>query len=461
MKKKGDFGLKLPDFKGMLSFGGVRTFRGGVHPNDMKADTCMKPIIDLIAPKTLVFPLRQHIGAEAVPCVSVGERVLMGQKIAEANGNVSANIHSSVSGTVTAIEPRPHPLGTDTMAIIIENDGRDEKCADIKTRKADKLSPGELVDIIREAGIVGMGGAAFPTHVKLSPPKGKKIEFAIVNGAECEPYLTSDHRAMLETADEVIEGLIIIMRIFGLKKGYIAIESNKPDAISHMRSRAALRSDAEIEVVELKTKYPQGSEKQIIDAVAGRKVPPGGLPMDVGAIVDNIDTCAAIARAVNCGEPLMRRIVTVGGDCVENHANFRVRIGTDFEYILEKCSLKEEIETLIMGGPMMGIAQSRTDVPVIKGTSGILAFKKAKAVHHTSCLRCGKCVGACPMHLMPNVLKSAVLNEDLEKLKKLNISDCISCGSCSFICPAGQNPLGDIKTGKEKLARAARQEVKN
>ncbi len=453
--------MNLSELKKRLGFGDVLTFKGGIHPNDMKDSTCKKPIIELEAPKTLVFPMQQHIGAPAVPTVKVGDRVLMGQLIGEAGGFVSANIHSSVSGTVTAVEPRLHPSGREVLSVVVENDGEDEPCGAIKPRNAESLSAKEIVDIVREAGIVGMGGAAFPTHVKLSPPKDKKIEYVIVNGAECEPYLTSDHRAMLETGDEVVEGLKLTMKVFGLKTGYIAIETNKPDAIEHMSKLAERETGLEIKVVKVKTKYPQGSEKHLIKAVTGREVPPGKLPMDVGAVVDNIDTCAAIARAVLSGTPLMRRIVTVGGDCVANRSNFRVRIGTDFEYILEKCGYTENAAKIIMGGPMMGLAVPDTAVPVIKGTSGILAFgaEAAKPRREGACLRCGRCVEGCPMNLLPNVLLDAVKRGDNEKLEKLNISDCISCGSCTYVCPAEQNPLQYIKTGKERLSRIA-QEVK-
>lgn len=429
----------------------------------MKTATYSKPIIELTPPQELVFPMQQHIGAPCTPCVKVGDRVLMGQKIGEMNGNMSANIHSSVSGTVKAIEPRMHPCGVMTESVVIENDGLDELSPDIKPKKINELTAGEIIEIVKEAGIVGMGGAAFPTHVKLSPPPDKKIDYVIVNGAECEPYLTSDHRAMLETADEVIDGLKLIMKVFGLKTGYIGIETNKADAIAYMKECAARETEVEIKIVPIKTKYPQGSEKQLIDAITGRKVPPGKLPMDAGAVVNNIDTCAAIARAARLGTPLMRRIVTVSGDCVENPLNYRVRIGTSFEYILEMCGgFSQKAEKIVMGGPMMGMAVPDVSVPVIKGTSGILALSKKfnTAYEGTSCLRCGKCVSGCPMHLLPNVLKEAVLKDDTEKLEKLNIADCIQCGSCSYVCPTGQNPLRYIRTGKLKLNNKKR-EVKN
>ncbi len=441
---------------------GALTFRGGIHPDDMKSATEGKPIIELPPSEEMVYPLQQHIGAPSVPCVGVGDRVLLGQKIAEAGGFVSANIHASVSGTVTAIEPRLCHTGLMVNSIVVKNDGLDEAISPIEPKDWKTMSAKEIVDVVREAGIVGMGGATFPTHVKLSPPPEKKIEYVIVNGAECEPYLTSDHRAMLETSEEIVEGLKILLKIFDLKTGYIAIETNKPDAICKMRECAAKEKDVEILIVPVKTKYPQGSEKHLIKAVTRREVPSGKLPMDVGCVVDNIDTCAAIGRAFMFGTPLMRRIVTVSGDCIEIPNNFRVRIGTKVEHVIEKCGgFKKAAAKVIMGGPMMGIAVSSVDIPIVKGSSGILAFSEDMLSERVrqQCLRCGKCVEGCPMNLLPNVLKEAVCINDTEKLQKLGIMDCIQCGSCSYVCPAEQNPLQYIRTGKAKIAKA-RQEAK-
>ncbi len=440
----------------------TRSFRGGIHPNDMKLATCDKPIVDIPASDEMVYPLQQHIGAPATVCVQVGDRVLMGQKLAEANGFVSANIHSTVSGTVKAVEPRLHPSGNKVNSVVVENDGLDEMVSDVAPKSWRELSAKEIVEVVREAGIVGLGGAAFPTHVKLSPPPDKKIEFVIINGAECEPYLTSDHRAMLETPEEIIEGLKILLKIFDLKVGYIAIETNKPDAIRKMAECAKNEKEVTINVIKVKTKYPQGSEKHLIKAVTGRAVPPGKLPMDVGVVVDNIDTCAAIARKFMFGTPLMRRIVTVSGDCIENPANFRVRIGTNIADVISRAGgLKKSTAKLIMGGPMMGTALQSADIPVVKGCSGLLAFSEEKVMkkEKLNCLRCGRCVERCPMRLLPNALKEAVGMNDLEKLEKLNIMDCVQCGSCTYVCPAEQNPLQHIRTGKAKLAKA-RQEAK-
>lgn len=432
------------------------TFKGGIHLSDMKTDTEHKAIIDIEAPPVLVFPLSQHIGAPAVPCVAVGDRVLEGQKIAEMSGFVSANIHSSVSGRVTAIGPVLVPSGAVADAITVENDGMGEVCSYMKPLDPETASPEKIVERVKEAGIVGMGGAAFPMHVKLSPPEGKRIDCVIINGAECEPYLTSDHRAMLETTQEIISGLKLILKVFGLKEGYIAIETNKRDAVLRLTDYLKSETDVNIKIAAVKTKYPQGSEKHLIKAVTGREVPSGKLPMDVGALVSNIDTCAAVARAVIFGKPLTKRIVTVSGDCISEPCNLRVPIGTSFEHLVKVCGgFSKTAAKLIMGGPMMGTALSSLEVPVIKGSSGLLAFSETMAESRTrqSCLRCGRCVSGCPMNLLPNMIKEAVCADDTEKMAKLNINDCIQCGSCSYVCPAEQNPLQYIRTGKLKLKR--------
>ena len=450
-------GLSLNWLRQMAGKPEVLTFSGGIHPKDMKHSTEHKAIEEIPMPKTLVFPLGQHIGAPANPCVNVGDRVLAGQKIAEAQGFISSNIHSSVSGTVIAIEERLHPAGNKCMAIVVENDYLDEWDTSMKNYTFESVSPQEIVGAVREAGIVGMGGAAFPTHVKLSPPEEKPIKYVIINGAECEPYLTSDHRAMLENPREIIDGLKLTMKIFGLDTGYIAIETNKPDAIKVMSDVAKSEKDVKIKVVAVKTKYPQGSEKHLIKAVTGLSVPSGKLPMDVGAVVNNIDSCAAIARAVLNGRPLTRRIVTVTGDGIAEPKNLRVPIGTSFSHLIEVCGgLKKSAAKLIMGGPMMGMALSSVEVPVIKGSSALLVFGEENVPERKaeSCLRCGKCVSGCPMNLLPNMIKEAVVLNDMEKLAKLNIMDCIQCGSCTYVCPAEQNPLRYIRTGKTKLREA-------
>ena len=377
----------------------------------------------------------------------------MGQKIGDSKAFISSPIHSSVSGEVVAIEPVLHPGGSKVLTIVVQNDRRDEVDPSVISKGSiSKMEPKEIIECVREAGIVGMGGAGFPTHVKLSPPPDKKIEFAIINGAECEPYLTSDHRVMMETPEEVITGLKAIMKVFNLEKGYIGIEENKPDAIK--RIKEAAEKDTGIEVVVLATKYPQGAEKQLIKVIAGREVPSGALPADVGAVVNNIDTCTAIARAITTGMPLIRRIVTVSGSAVKEPRNYYVRIGTPFKNLFEKSGgFVEEPAKIVMGGPMMGMAQYSIDVPVIKGTSGLLAFKKkdVDTSPELACIRCGKCVQACPMKLLPIYMSAYAKNNDLEQAEKYGVADCIECGSCSYVCPSKRHLVQSIRTAKQAV----------
>lgn len=442
----------------------MRTFRGGVHPNSHKKDTCAKPIVELAPPAELVYPLSQHIGAPAVPCVKTGDTVLMGQKIAEAAGFVSANLHASVSGKVKTIEKRLHPNGLMMESIVIENDFADQLDPAIFEAEQDykNLSPKELISLIQEAGIVGMGGATFPTHVKLSPPAEAAIDYVIVNGSECEPYLTSDHRAMLETPREILIGLAIMLQIFGLDEGYIGIEDNKPDAIARMKEAAADFRDKTIHIVPLKTKYPQGAEKQLINAVTGRKVGSGQLPWQVGCIVSNIDTAASIMRAVTLHWPLMRRIVTLGGDALKTPMNYRVRIGTPFSHVIAQSGgVSEPPKKILMGGPMMGTAVPSEEVPVIKGTSGILVLGEHSAhlEQETACVRCAKCLYVCPMNLQPNLLDKMSRAGNFEALEKLHITDCIECGSCAFICPSRRRQVQQIRVAKARM-RAAQAKAK-
>ena len=439
----------------------MKSFHGGIHPGDHKLETNRKPIVDLDAPDELVFPLSQHIGAPANPCVKPGDRVLMGQKIAESNGFVSANIYSSASGTVKIIEKRLHPNGTSVMSIVIENDKLDEKANPLSGFNADykKLSAKEIINLVREAGIVGMGGATFPTHVKLSVPDEAKIDYVIINGAECEPYLTSDHRAMLETPEEIIGGLKIIMQVFGLKDGYIGVENNKSDAIEFLKKYSEKEKDVNIHIVTLKTKYPQGAEKQLINAVTGRKMPPGTLPWQSGCIVNNIDTCASVYRAVVFGQPLISRIVTLGGTAIKNPMNYRVRIGTPFSYLIEHSGgLKDEACKILMGGPMMGLAVPNAEVPIIKGSSGIMVLNKESSLlsEESACIRCGKCVYACPMNLQPNLLDLEARRNNFDALEKLNVLDCIECGSCAFVCPSRRRQVQHVKVAKVKMRENAK-----
>lgn len=431
-----------------------KTFKGGIHPPYNKERSRYLSIENLEGSKEMIFPLSQHIGAPASPVVKTGDRVCTGQLIAAASGFVSANIHSSVSGTVTAIRPCLHPNGTEVMSIVIENDFKYEKDSSVTANSsADMLSTEEILEIVRNAGIVGMGGATFPTHVKLSPPADKKIEAVIVNGAECEPYLTSDHRVLLESPEGVLKGLKACMKALNVTIGYVAIEDNKEDAIKTVSENA--KAFDGITVVPLKTKYPQGSEKHIIKAVTGREVPSGGLPADAGVVVINVDTANSISTAIDTGMPLITRIVTVGGDAMKEARNFRVRIGTPVKDVIEAAGgFCAEPDKILLGGPMMGTAISSTEVPIIKGTGAVLAFTKKAAPTPGKCMRCGKCVDACPMHLQPLLLRAYGKKGDLDMLKKLNITDCIECGVCSYLCPGGQNPLQYIRVSKLKLKEA-------
>lgn len=438
----------------------LKTFKGGVHPKDEKYRTNKVSVTPHIAQGEVMIPLRQHIGAPCKPIVEVGDRVLMGQKIGEQTSYVSAPVHASVSGTVTKIAPYPHPGGGEEMCVFIENDGNDELSPEINSwnlemtpkkvkEYIEKLDPKGIVEKVKEAGITGMGGAAFPTHVKLNPPEGTDITTVVINGAECEPYLTADHREMLEQGQKVAVGALMIAKAVGAKEIIIAIENNKKDAICAMQQIVSDYENMEIGI--LKTKYPQGSEKQLIQAVTKKQVPSGGLPAAVGIIVNNIDTCIAVAEAVVQSMPLIERVVTVSGDAVKSPKNLRVRIGVPFSELFESAGgFVEEPKKVVMGGPMMGIAQTDIKAPVIKGTSGILAFKEPPTFgkEEGACIKCSKCVQVCPMRLMPNFLSVFSVQKDVEKLKEYHILDCMECGSCAFICPQRRFMVQHIKAGK-------------
>jgi len=438
------------------------TFKGGVHPPSTKGLTKDLPIKVLKAPEKLYVPLRQHIGAPCEPTVLVGDAVKKGQLIGKSDSFVSAPVHSPVSGKVIAIEACYHPSGVKAPAVVIENDFQDEWDPEIKpVGDYTSLSKQQIRDAVKNAGIVGMGGAAFPTHVKITPPPDKEVKYIIVNGAECEPYLTNDYRAMLEYPEEIIYGLKAVMKLFDLKEGYIGIEDNKPEGIKKIEE--ALGDDNSFNVCVLKAKYPQGSEKHLIKAITKKEVPSGKLPVDVGAIVINVDTAVSIANTLKTGRPVVDRVVTVTGDGVNRPCNLRVAIGTPFKDIIaEAGGLKDNVKKLISGGPMMGICQYSLDTPVIKGTSGLLALtpELINDKKELPCVRCGKCVSACPMGLMPLYISMYSKAEDFEKMKKYNIMDCIECGSCSFVCPSFKNPVEYIRMGKAKLQLQSKKEGK-
>lgn len=434
-----------------------KTFKGGAHPYDGKKMSRECPIEILNPGDTLVYPLSQHIGAMAKPLVKAGDRVLVGQKIAEKGGFISANIHSSVSGTVKAIEKRLVATGGMVDSIIVENDGMYEEAAPIFSGNPDELSKDEIIKIIEEAGIVGMGGAGFPTNVKLSPKNADIIDSIIVNGAECEPYLTSDYRRMVEQTDKLVKGLKIVLKIFPDAKGYFGIEDNKPEAIEALLK--ATENEDRIEVVPLKTKYPQGGERSMIYAVTGRKINSKMLPADVGCIVHNVDTIYAIYNAVYNGKPLIERIVTITGDAVRTPKNFQVRIGTSFRELIDAAGgFATEPEKIISGGPMMGFSFFNIDVPVVKGSSSLLAFIKDDVSHEepSACIRCGRCAAACPEHLLPMKLAALAGQNEPEEFKKLGGMECVECGCCSYVCPAKRQVTQSIRSMKKLIIASAR-----
>ena len=435
----------------------VKSFRGGVHPNDGKSYTASKPIEIAPLPNKVIIPVRQHIGAPCTPIVTKGDEVKKGQIIAKIDAFVSSNVHASISGKVIDVADYPHPNFGKCLSIVIENDGKDEWMVGIPVeRDWQNLDQNSLKNIIREAGIVGMGGATFPTHVKLSPPPEKKIDTFILNAAECEPYLTADHRMMLEESERIATGVKIVMKALGVTKGYVGIENNKMDAVEVMKKAFA---GTEVEVVAVPTKYPQGAEKMLIKVLAGKEVPSGGLPMDVGVVVQNVGTVAAICDAVTQGIPLIQRVTTVSGKAIKEPKNLLLRIGSTYEDAIAVCGgFTSQPEKIISGGPMMGFAVAAIDLPIMKGTSGILAFAEGEANTGTEspCIRCGRCVDACPMGLNPSMLSILAQKDLYEEAKEdFNLLDCVECGSCVYVCPAKRNIVQYVKYSKAQNAAKA------
>ncbi len=431
------------------------TFSGGIHPYDGKDISKDKPMKEILPKGDLVYPLSQHIGAPAKAIVAKGDHVLTGQKIAEAGAFVSAPIYATVSGTVKAIEPRRVVTGDNVMSIIIENDGLYEEVEYPAVKPLDEMSKEEIVERIKEAGIVGMGGAGFPTFIKLSPKEPEKIEYVIANCAECEPYLTSDYRRMIEEPEKLVEGLKISLRLFDNARGILAVEDNKPDCIEILKNLT--KDEPRISVKALKTKYPQGAERQLIYAATGRQINSSMLPADAGCIVDNVDTVVAIYHAVTKGKPLMNRIVTVTGDAIADPRNFIVRIGTNYHELIEEAGgFKKEPAKIVSGGPMMGFAIFNLDVPTTKTASALLCLTEdaVSAMEPSACINCGRCVEACPSRIVPRLLADYAENYNEEAFLSHDGMECCECGCCSYVCPAKRQLTQAIKSmRKMQLAK--------
>ena len=432
----------------------VRAFFGGIHPSENKQSTSSTPIQSLPAPATLVVPLLQHVGREAKPLVAKGDEVLKGQLLAEADGKISAPVHSPVSGKVTAIEPRTSASGRSVTSIVIENDGQDNWVEREAHPDPVQLDAKTIVERIQAAGIVGMGGAGFPTAVKLTPPQGVSIDYLIINGCECEPYLTADHRLMVEYAEEIVLGAKLLAKACGARKIIIGVEDNKPDAIASLKEQAGA-----VDVVALPTRYPQGGEKQLIQALTGREVPSKGLPFQAGCVVQNVGTAYAVTKALRDGEPLISRVVTVTGSVIAEPQNFFVPIGTPFQDLIEAAGgFSQTPGKVVAGGPMMGGAQFDLEAPVTKVTSGVLAFgvDESKTPNPMPCIKFARCVDVCPANLMPLKLEAYGMNEQWDNAEEYGALDCIECGCCTYICPSKRPLLHYIRFAKAEIIESQR-----
>ena len=426
------------------------TFMGGVHPYDGKDLSKDKPIKTVLPKGDLIYPLSQHIGAPAKPIVKKGDHVLAGQKLAEADGYMSVPVFSSVSGTVKAIEPRRVVTGDNVMSIVVENDRQYEEVEYPPVKPLEQLTREEKLNLIKEGGVVGMGGAGFPTHVKLAPKDPDAIEYVIANCAECEPYLTSDYRRMIEEPEKLIDGLKVILSLFPKAKGILAVEDNKPDCIRLLKEKT--QGEERISVVKLQTKYPQGSERQLIYAVTGRAINSSQLPADAGCIVDNVDTIVAVNRAVREGKPLINRIVTVTGDAVMDPQNFQVRIGTNYHELIDEAGgFVMEPARIVSGGPMMGFGIFDLDVPTTKTASALLCLSKDEVGQPSACINCGRCVEACPSRLVPTLLEKYARHYDTEAFVKRDGMECCECGCCSYVCPAKRQLTQAIKSMRRMI----------
>ncbi|MEG1719633.1 MAG: electron transport complex subunit RsxC [Clostridia bacterium] len=431
-----------------------RTFKGGVHPKENKDKTATLPIEELMAPEIMIYPLKAHIGAMNSPLVKLHDTVLVGQLIGDTSATMTVPTHSSVSGEVIAIEPREASNGSTIMSIVIKNDFKyTELKSAIKIPRKDKtkLTLNNIIKIARDAGLSGMGGAAFPTAVKISSISATELDYLIINGAECEPYITADHRAMVEYPKPIISGIKLLAQALHPTKIILAIEDNKEDAIMSMKDAA---SGTDIEVRGLKTKYPQGGEKQLIKVLTGREVPPGKLPSDVHCAVFNVDTCASLHRAITHKMPVIKRVVTVSGGGMKEPKNLLVRIGTPVSHLIEYCGgVTDDTTKIVLGGPMMGFAGANDEMPVTKSTSAVLALTKSeyKEITYGNCIHCGRCVNSCPMRIMPMFVDLYATTGDFDSCEKYNIVDCIECGCCSYVCPARLPLISIMRYAKSKV----------